>query len=400
MADQPPRTIIHLDLDAFFCAVEELRDPALRGKPFAVGGRPDQRGVVASCSYAARARGVHSAMPMRTALRLCPDLIIIRSRHADYRAASRQVMQRLRELTPLVEQISIDEAFLDVTDLSAPIEGVARGLQQGIRQDFGLPCSLGIAANKLVAKIATDVGKMSAPRGQSPNAITIVPAGQEADFLSPLPVTMLWGVGPKTAEKLAALGIATIGDLARHPEVDLVRRFGKTGYDLSQRARGIDNRPIVVEHEAKSISQEGTFSRDVRDPVRLRRTLRRQAAGVARHLQKAGLTARTVRIKLRWADFTTLTRQITPGGTFNDEATITRHALELFERVWAQPGRQAVRLLGVGVSGLEKPPRQIGLWDKNWRKDARLRQVVRELRARFGEDAVSLGTGEREMPDE
>jgi DNA polymerase-4 len=334
---------------------------------------------------------------MRTALRLCPDLIIVRSRHSDYRAASRQVMQRLRELTPLVEQISIDEAFLDVTDLSVPIEGAARGLQERIRQELGLPCSLGIASNKLVAKIATDVGKMSAPKGRSPNAITIVPAGQEADFLAPLPVTMLWGVGPKTAEKLALLGITTIGALARHPEIDLVRRFGKIGYDLSLRARGIDNRPIVVEHETKSISQEGTFSRDVRDPEKLRRTLRQQAARVAQSLQKHGLTARTVKIKLRWADFTPLTRQVTPGGTFSDAETITRHALALFNRLWAQPGRQAVRLIGVGVSGLEKPPRQVGLWDKNWQKDAKLRRVVAELRERFGEDAVSLGTKERKQ---
>ena len=396
MAASPPRTIIHLDLDAFFCAVEAQRDPALKGKPFAVGGRPNQRGVVASCSYPARARGVHSAMPMRTALRLCPDLIIIPAKHRAYQSASRQVMDRLRALTPLVEQISIDEAFLDVTDLPEPIESLAHRLQDGIRQDLGLPCSLGIAGNKLVAKIATDVGKMSAPKGESPNAITIVPVGQEADFLAPLPITMLWGVGPKTAEKLAALNITTIGELAQHPEIDLVRRFGKIGYHLSLRAKGIDPRPIVVEHEAKSISQEGTFSRDLRDAEKLRQTLRQQAEKVARRLQKSGLTARTVKIKLRWADFTTLTRQTTPGKTFNDAETIIHHALELFERVWEGAGRPPVRLIGVGVSGLEKPHQQIGLWDRDWQKDARLHQVVAELRERFGNEAISLGAGEQE----
>ncbi len=200
---KPTRRIIHLDLDAFYCAVEEQRDPSLIGKPFAVGGQPDQRGVVSSCSYAARAHGVRSAMPMRTALNLCPELLIVSSHFSAYRAASQQVMKRLRSLTPLVEQISIDEAFLEVTDLPDPVKEIAHRLQDGIRGDLNLPCSLGIATNKLVAKIATDVGKMAVKKGVSPNAITIVPPGEEAAFLAPLPVRMLWGVGPKTAEKLA-----------------------------------------------------------------------------------------------------------------------------------------------------------------------------------------------------
>jgi DNA polymerase-4 len=202
---------------------------------------------------------------------------------------------------------------------------------------------------------------------------------------------MLWGVGPKTAEKLAALDVTTIGELARRPEVDLVRRFGKIGYELSLRARGIDNRPIVIEHEAKSISQEVTFARDVVDRQKLHHTLKRQAESVSRQLQKGDLTARTVKIKLRWADFTTLTRQTTPGGSFDDQNTISRHAIELFERQWERPGRQPVRLIGVGVSGLEKPPQQIGLWDRDWEKDEKLRKAIHELQDRFGENALARG---------
>ncbi|HBY07779.1 MAG TPA: DNA polymerase IV, partial [Chloroflexi bacterium] len=259
----------------------------------------------------------------------------------------------------------------------------------------GLPCSLGIASNKLVAKIATDVGKMGAPKGISPNAITIVPPGDEAEFLAPLPVTMLWGVGPKTAEKLIPLGVTTIGELAAHPEVDLLRRFGKNGYDLALRAKGIDNRPIVIEHEAKSISQEVTYVQDVRDPQKLHQTLGQQSAQVARQLQKQNLTARTIKIKLRWSDFTTLTRQVTPGQPFDDEGTIGHHAVDLFEKEWQQAERQPVRLIGVGVSGLEKPPQQIGLWDLDWQKDEKLRQTITALRDRFGEQALQRGIGNK-----
>ena len=259
------RTILHLDLDAFYCAVEENQNPELRGKPFAVGGKPDERGVVASCSYAARKFGVRSAMPMSRALRLCPGLIIVSGRHRLYSEASRQVMERLEKLTALVEQISIDEAFLDISDLSDPPEHIARGLQAGIRDELHLPSSIGIAPNKLVAKIATEVGKKAAKGDKPPFALTIVPAGKEAEFLSPLPADMLWGVGPKTSARLSELGIHTIGDIARWPEAELVRLFGENGREMARHARGQDDRPVVTEREIKSISQEVTFSRDVRD---------------------------------------------------------------------------------------------------------------------------------------
>ena len=268
------RKIIHLDLDAFFCAVEELRDPALRGKAFAVGGRPESRGVVASCSYPARRFGVHSAMAMGQALRLCPDLIIVPTHHGEYSAVSRQVMARLHAVTPLVEQISIDEAFLDVTERAEPPDELAQQLQVTIRRELGLPCSMGVATNKLVAKIANNVGKAAAHGEGPPNAIRVVPPGEEAIFLAPLPCDALWGVGPKTAERLAALGMHTIGAIAAWPADDLARRFGKNGAELARHALGLDDRPIVTQHERKSASQETTFDRDVSDGDALRRTLR------------------------------------------------------------------------------------------------------------------------------
>lgn len=383
-----PRKIIHLDLDAFFCAVEELRDPALAGRAFAVGGPPESRGVVASCSYPARRLGIHSAMPMARAVRLCPQLIIVPARHGAYSATSRQVMARLHALTPLVEQISIDEAFLDVSDRSEPAEALARQLQAVIRAELNLPCSLGVASNKLVAKIANNVGKAAARGDSPPSAILAVPPGEEAAFLAPLPAEALWGVGPRTAERLAALGLHTIGDIARWPEADLVRRFGKHGADLARHARGIDDRPIVVEHERKSVSQETTFSRDVSDRAWLEQTLTEQAQDVSRILRVQQLAGTTVKLKLRWADFTTLTRQATLPQPVDDAATILATARTLLARAWQG---QPVRLIGVGVSGFQEAARQMSLWEQPDARTERLSEVVQELRRRYGEQALRRG---------
>jgi len=383
------RNIIHLDLDAFFCAVEEQRNTALRGVPFAVGGRPEGRGVVSSCSYTARVYGVHSAMPMAHALVLCPVLKIVSPHFSAYREASVKVMKILGEYTPLIEQISIDEAFMDITELSRPVSELAHELQGRIYNGLGLPNSLGVATNKLVAKIATDVGKKRGLKGAPPNAITIVPPGTEAAFLAALPVEMLWGVGPKTAARLDEIGIRTIGDLAEHSEIDLMRRFGKNGYELAQRAKGIDNAPIVTEHEAKSISQEVTYPKDVSDEIHLRQTIERQSDHIASQLQKQGLTARTVKIKLRWPDFTTLTRQTTLSQPTNEGPTIAKTALKLFRGVWKR--RRAVRLLGVGVSGLDSPPRQIGLWDRDWEKERKIQDLLAQVHEKFGEDLLWRG---------
>jgi DNA polymerase-4 len=304
--DHMDRIILHLDLDAFFCAVEETRDPSLYGKAFAVGGRPDERGVVASCSYAARQFGIRSAMPMARALRLYPQLIIVSSRHRIYSEVSKQVMEHLHKLSQLVEQISIDEAFLDITDINESPEHLARRLQANIRDELGLPCSIGIASNKLVAKIATEVGKKAAQSGAPPFAMTIVPAGEEAAFLSPLPAEMLWGVGPKTSARLNELGIHTIGDIARWPEAEMIRLFGENGRDLSRHAKGIDDRPILTERETKSISQEETFPRDMQDDKSLEKTLKEQSSEIARQLKKNNLAGTTIKLKIRWPDFTTL----------------------------------------------------------------------------------------------
>jgi DNA polymerase-4 len=389
-----PRTILHLDLDAFFCAVEELHDPSLRGKAFAVGGRPEERGVVASCSYAARRFGVRSAMPMSRALRICPGLLVISHHHGNYGEMSAKVMERLHDLSPLVEQISIDEAFVDISDLHEPPETIACRLQKRVNDELSLPCSIGVATNKLVAKIATEVGKKSAKKGQPPNAVTVVPPGKEAAFLKPLPADMLWGVGPKTAGKLSGVGIKTIGDIANRPTADLIRWFGENGRDLARRACGVDDSPITNEHEVKSISQETTFARDVRDDRLLAATLRELSAEVGRRLRQAGIAGTTVRIKLRWPDFTTLTRQVTlPQPTDQDEE-IYRLALDLLGKVRAKG--KAVRLIGVGVSGLGAPLRQLGLWDADSEKSRRLQEALDTVRAKYGEKAIRRGKRKRE----
>ncbi|HNS61127.1 MAG TPA: DNA polymerase IV, partial [Anaerolineales bacterium] len=384
-----PRTILHLDLDAFFCSVEETRNPELRGKAFAVGGRPEERGVVASCSYAARRNGVRSAMPMSQALRLNPGLIIVSGHHRAYSDVSKQVMQRLHDLTALVEQISIDEAFLDISDIQDDSQRIARGLQTRIRDELHLPCSIGIASNKLVAKIATEVGKALAlkrikadGRTEPPNAVTVVPSGEEAAFLNPLPADMLWGVGPKTSKRLAELGIHTIGDIARWREEDLIRLFGENGRELSRHAKGIDARPVVTERETKSISQEITFSRDVRDDKMLEKTVREQSAEVARQLRKNELAGSTIKLKIRWPDFTTLTRQKTLNHRTDQEDEITKAALELLRSV--RKSNQLVRLIGVGVSGLGAPIRQLGLWDVDNEKSRKLQEAVDVLREKYG----------------
>jgi DNA polymerase-4 len=384
-----PRTILHLDLDAFFCAVEETRNPSLRGKPFAVGGKPEERGVVSSCSYPARRIGVRSAMPMARALRTCPGLIVVEPHYRLYSEASKQVMDRLGRLTALVEQISIDEAFLDLSDLQQDPAPLARGLQACIRDELGLPSSVGIASNKLVAKIATEVGKKAAKSGTPPFALTVVPAGQEAEFLAPLPADMLWGVGPKTARRLADFGIHTIGDIASWPETELTSLFGEHGRDLSRHARGIDDRPIITEHEVKSISQEITFSRDERDDKALTDTLRELSAQVGRRLRQSELAGTTVKIKLRWPDFTTLTRQSTLPQPTDQDAEIASTAAALLRCV--RKSGQAVRLIGVGVSGMGPPMRQLSLWDDGGEKSRKLQEAVDALKEKYGDQVIQRG---------
>jgi DNA polymerase-4 len=383
------RTILHLDLDAFFCAVEELHDPSLRGKAFAVAGRPEERGVVASCSYAARRFGVHSAMPTSRALRLCPELKVISHHHGNYGEMSDKVMQRLNDLSPLVEQISIDEAFVDISDLRNVPGEIALRLQKRVNEELGLPCSVGVASNKLVAKIATEVGKKTAQKDQPPNAVTVIPPGTEATFLAPLAVTMLWGVGPKTAEKMANVGIKTIGDLARRPTADLIRWFGENGRDLARRACGVDGSTVNTEHEVKSISQETTFARDIHDDRLLANKLRELSAEVGHRLRQANIAGTTVRIKLRWPDFTTLTRQTTLNQPTNQDEDIYHLAFDLLGKV--RPKGRAIRLIGVGVSGLGAPLHQLELWGTDTEKSRRLQEALDRVRDKYGKKAIQRG---------
>lgn len=382
------RKILHLDLDAFFCAVEEQLNPDLRGKSIAVGGQPDQRGVVASASYPARKFGVRSAMPMSQAVHLCPDLIIVPQTFDAYRKRSKEVMDLLRDTTPYVEQLSIDEAFMDVTILNDTIDVIAGKLQIRINQELELPCSLGGASNKLIAKTANTVGKSRQPKDKPPNTITIIPAGEERNFMGKLPIRELWGVGEKTAEKLQSLGLRTIGDIANWSEQDLSARFGKIGRDLWQHANGIDHRAVEIDSETKSISKETTFTYDVRDETELKHTLRELSDGVGRQVRKSSLYGTTVKIKLRWSDFSTLTRQMTLNNPTDRDDEIYQAAEVLFEQFWVK--NKPVRLIGVGVSGFADPHRQIGLWDDPQEEEHadRLQSTLDDLKDRFGDSTI------------
>lgn len=350
-----PRAIIYLDLDAFFAAVEVLENPELVGKPVLVGGSPTGRGVVTSASYRARDFGIHSAMPTYRALQLCPEAVIVAPRFRAYRDYSRRVMAILRATSPVVEQMSIDEACLDLTEQVEVWEEavtIAGRVQRQVREETGLSASLGVATNKLVAKIASDRDK--------PGGLTVVRPGEEAAFLAPLPVRVLWGIGPVTAGKLAAIGIETVGQLAEQPESELAALFGRHGAGMARRARGIDRRPVFIDHEAKSVSQERTFDHDINDPSMLLEQLRRLSQGVAWRLQRGQVAAGTIAIKVRYADFSTFSRQMRFMIPTDDEEEIYRAALSLWERAW-QRGRP-VRLLGVGGRDLAEPTGQLKFW--------------------------------------
>jgi DNA polymerase-4 len=385
-----PKKILHIDLDAFFCSVEENNNPSLRNKPFAVGGLPHERGVVASCSYAARMYGIRSAMPMARAIKLCPELIIVSGRHGDYGSISRQVMDYLKTLTPLVEQVSIDEAFLDLSDLPDREEHLAKSIQRYIWDNFTLPCSIGVATNKLVAKIATDTGKASKISSKPPSAILVVPPGKEAEFLAPLPTHALWGIGPKTAARLAELGIHTIGDISSWPEEERRKYFGDFGKELAKRSMGIDDSTIHTSHKVKSVSNETTFVQDVNDITVLHETLHKLSESVGRRLRKKSLSGTTVKLKLRWHNFTTLSRQVTLPYPTNDDREIYSAVKELFHSVW-QKG-EPIRLLGVGVTHFSKGQTQLSLWNATNAKKDKLLSAVDTLRDRYGKNSIIRGS--------
>jgi DNA polymerase-4 len=352
---EQPRAIVHLDLDAFFAAVEVLENPELAGKPVLVGGSPAGRGVVTSASYPARAFGIHSAMPMYKALHLCPDAVVVAPRFGAYRDYSRRVMAILYATSAAVEQMSIDEACLDLTEQVQQWEecvAIAGRIQRLVREEVGLSASLGVATNKLVAKVASDRDK--------PGGLRIVPPGEEAAFLAPLPVRVLWGIGPVTAAKLAGMGIETVGQLAQQPESELALLFGRQAGAMVRRAQGIDRRPVVTERDVKSVSQETTFDHDISDARILQGQLQRLSRGVARRLQRAEVAAGTIAIKVRYGDFSTFSRQMRLMAPTDDEQEIYRAALALWQRAW-QRGRP-VRLLGVGGRDLAEPTGQLSFW--------------------------------------
>jgi DNA polymerase-4 len=384
------RRIIHLDMDAFYASVEQRDRPELRARPVVVGGSAEGRGVVSAASYEARKYGVRSAMPSLRAKRLCPHAVFLRVDMPKYCAVSRQVMAILRDVTPLVEPISLDEAFLDVTGsqtLFGDAVQIARGLKGRIRDELQLTGSVGIAVNKFLAKLASDLEK--------PDGFVVVPEGHEAEFIAPLPIGRLWGVGPATAARLEAVGLTTIGQIAQSPLALLQARLGNQAASLRQLARGLDDRAVVADQEAKSISAETTFAEDTDDLDFLHRVLLELADEVGERLRKARRMARTVSLKLRFPDFRTLNRDVTLPEATIAGLVIYEQAKGLLAR--ANPRNRKVRLIGVGVTNLTDE-RQLGLFDDGALRLERTEQAIDGLRQRFGHDAVRRATLLKERP--
>ena len=370
------RTILHVDMDAFYASVEQRDRPELRGRPVIVGADPSGRGVVSAASYEARRFGVHSAMPIGQAARRCPGGVFLPVDMDKYARVSREVMGILADFTPLVEPVSIDEAFLDVTGtegLHGDGATVARAIKSRIAAALALTASVGVAANKFVAKVASDLRK--------PDGLVVVPPGTEAAFLAPLPVGRLWGVGRVTAAGLEAMGLSTIGQLAAVPAEYLEARFGPSGRGLRELAWGRDDRPVEPFAPPKSMGAEETFGRDHRDGERLAATLREQAERVARELRAEGYAGRCVTLKLRFADFSTLTRRHTDDPT-QDGLAIYHRARALLDRI---PLRQPVRLIGLSVSGLGPAASgQLSLLEPDTPRRERLARAMDRVTARFG----------------
>ncbi|MEY2591767.1 MAG: polymerase [Acidimicrobiaceae bacterium] len=389
------RTILHVDMDAFFVSVELLRRPELRGQPVVVGGTGN-RGVVAAASYEARHFGIHSAMPSTRARRLCPHAVFLPGDHSHYGEVSRRVMEVFSAYTPLVEPISLDEAFLDVSG-ARRLHGTGAEIGEAIRgrvlAEEGLTCSVGVAPNKFLAKLASEAAKPRAGRS-GPVAglgVKVVEPGEELAFLLPLPVQALWGVGPKTLEKLVARGIRSVGDLADVAESDAATLLGDAnGRHLWRLANAIDDRPVVPEQRPKSIGHEETFAKDHRQLDTLRREAVRMADAVAGRLRHHGLVGRTVSVKVRFHDFRTITRAVTLPSPVDAGPTIARAAKELLDHIDPSTG---VRLLGVSVTGLsEDAGVQLRFDDidtPDWDDASR---AIDDIRRRFGDDAIVPAT--------
>jgi DNA polymerase-4 len=376
--------ILHIDMDAFYASVEERDRPELVGKPVIVGGDPARRGVVSAANYVARQYGVHSAMPAATARRQCPHAVFLKPRLAYYADVSSQIRAIFDRYTPLVETLSLDEAFLDVRGsigLFGPPAEIGRAIKGAIRQELRLVASVGVAPNKFLAKIASDLRK--------PDGFVVVPPEGVQEFLDPLPVSRLWGVGKVSNATLERMGIRTIGQLRQLPAEVLRERFGSVGDHLSELAHGIDPRPVVPDQEAKSISHETTFEIDLADPALLRAWLQELTELVARRLRRHKLRGRTVQLKVRFADFQTITRSQTLPEPTNRTEELWQAAAELLEtRLPAD--HPPVRLLGMGVSGFDHSPyAQQLLFDSEERqRQSRLDAVTDQIAARYGHHAI------------
>jgi DNA polymerase IV len=388
------RTIFHVDMDAFFVSVEELFDPSLKGKPVVVGGQRHERGVVSAASYEARKFGVHSAMPLRTAAKMCPQAIFVDGHPERYRECSEKVYRVLGEFTPQVEMASIDEAYLDMTGtqrLNGPPLKAAHNLHQRMKTETRLNCSVGIGTSRLIAKVSSAQAK--------PNGVLWIVPGQEAKFLAPLEVREIPGVGKVMETHLHALGIRKVGDLAKLEEGELEERFGKWGLALAGKARGEDaggwfDSEVGADLDAKSISHEHTYNEDTSDSSQLEATLMRLSEMVGRRLREANFYARTIQLKLRYKDFTTITRAHTLANPTQIDTEIFENIRTLFRRNWKK-GLQ-VRLLGVHASSFTTQPDQIELLDgsrqQRWKNAL---AAADRLRDRFGESSVKLAAGMR-----
>lgn len=389
------RCILHVDLDAFFASVEQRDDPSLRGKPVVVGGSRE-RGVVAAASYEARSFGVHSAMPMAEALRRCPEAVVVEHHMDRYLEASRSFFTILEDFTPLVEGLSVDEAFLDITGvrrlLGSP-EKIAMDIRARVTREIDLVASVGVAPTKFAAKIASDIDK--------PDGLRIVEAQDLLDFLRPLPVSRLWGVGKVTQEKLALLGLRTIGELAGFPVLVLKKKLGPNmGQHLHSLAQGHDSRGVEPGRDAVSVGNEETFEHDVADPEEIRKVLLRQADKVARRLRKSDLRARTLVLKIKFADFKQITRQKTLSDPSSDGQVLadTANALLAELKIDGSHGKsRKVRLCGVTAANLEarQAPRQLSFHEESRAQGERLGDLLDSIKDRFGEDSVKRATHTR-----
>jgi DNA polymerase-4 len=384
------RAILHVDMDAFYASVELNRHPEFRDKPVVVGGDSD-RGVVAAASYVARSYGIHSAMASSKAKRLCPHVVFLQGDHGHYGEISKRVMDIFRSYTPLVEPLSLDEAFLDVTgsrQLFGSATGIAHRIRAEVYESEALTCSVGVATTKFIAKLATEAAKPK-PSRSGPvfgDGVHVVRPGTEFDFIHPLPVKALWGVGPRTLEKLNRIGIETVRDLAALPQSTVISAVGNAaGTHLHNLANGIDERDVEPGQEMKSISHEETFAKDLFAEAELQRETVRMSDAVASRARSAGFSGRTVQIKIRFGDFTTITRSATSPDHLDGGTQIARIAKELLSTVDISPG---VRLLGVGLGTLKKDAdRQLSLDDAfsewNTAEDA-----IDEIRQKFGRAAI------------